>query len=85
MELKGRITVYSIHGCLSCIAAKHALLEKGLPFTDVNLDTFPEMREYVKEKTGKATVPQVFFNSIYVGGKEAVLEKVKYICNYSFI
>ena len=76
MDLKGRITVYSTEGCPHCMRTKNALHKKGLPFTDVKLDVYPHLQEYVMTKTGKVTVPQVFFNNVYVGGYDSLQEKV---------
>ena len=67
----GRITVYSIVGCPHCIAAKTRLKEENLQFFDVSVDKFPDhVRDWVREKTGKTSVPQIFFNSTYIGGNK---------------
>ena len=68
MSFRGRVIVYSITGCPHCIKAKHTLQEHGIPFNDVNLEHYPQCRTEVKERTGKNTVPQIFFNDTYVGG-----------------
>ena len=40
-----------------------------MPFIDVGVDRFPpNVREWLKEKTGKTSVPQIFFNKTHVGG-----------------
>ncbi|XP_019618159.1 PREDICTED: uncharacterized protein LOC109465380 [Branchiostoma belcheri] len=70
MELKGRVLVYSIVGCPHCIRAKNYLEQLGLPYTDVSLDKYPQIREEVRTRTGKNTVPQIFFNAVHVGGNE---------------
>ena len=70
MALKGRIMVYSIIGCPHCMRAKNTLQELSLPFVDINLDSFPQCREPMKLKTGKTSVPQIFFNDIHIGGNE---------------
>ena len=70
MELKGRVIVYSIVGCPHCMRAKNSLQDRGLPYTDVSLDSFPQCREDVKHRTGKNTVPQIFFNAVHVGGND---------------
>ena len=50
---------YSPH----CLQAKSTLQDLKLPFVDVSVDRFPPyVREWVKEKTGKTSVPQIFFN-----------------------
>ena len=75
MDIPGRIVVYSIVGCPHCMKAKNSLQEKGLPYTDISLDKFPQCRAGLAERTGKHTVPQIFFNEYYVGGNSD-LEKV---------
>ena len=76
--LKGRIVIYSIIGCPHCLQAKSTLQDLKLPFTDVSVDRFPpRVREWVKEKTGKTSVPQIFFNKEYVGGNKEFQEAIK--------
>ena len=42
-----------------------------MQFIDVSVDRFPpSVREWVKEKTGKTSVPQIFFNAAYIGGNK---------------
>ena len=71
----GRITVYSIVGCPHCTAAKKRLKDENLQYFDVSVDKFPDhVREWVREKTGKTSVPQIFFNSSYIGGNKELQE-----------
>jgi len=68
-ELKGRILVYSVIGCPHCVAVKDTLQTLQLPYCDVSLDVFPSEREQLRTRTrGQSSVPQVFFNNIYLGG-----------------
>jgi len=67
-ELKGEITVFSIIGCPFCIRTKGKLEDMGLPFLDINLDKFKGARQLMVEKTGRKTVPQIFFNDKHIGG-----------------
>ena len=57
--------------------AKNSLQEEGLPYTDISLDKFPQCRQGVKERTGKHTVPQIFFNDIHVGGNDDLKKVVR--------
>lgn len=66
--MKGRITVYSITGCPFCIQAKNKLRELNLEFVDINLDVYRNRRTEMKERTGRKTVPQIFFNAKHIGG-----------------
>ncbi|XP_071480608.1 uncharacterized protein, partial [Diadema antillarum] len=68
---KGQILVYSIVGCPHCKRAKQTLRGLSLPFSDVSLDSYAEsVRQELKERTGKRTVPQVFFNATHIGGND---------------
>uniref|UniRef100_A0A3Q2Z5Q7 Zgc:152951 n=1 Tax=Hippocampus comes TaxID=109280 RepID=A0A3Q2Z5Q7_HIPCM len=67
---KGRVTIYSIQGCPHCRQAKAFLAPLGIPVCDVDLNEHPELQAPVKKLTGRVTVPQIFFNSLYIGGIE---------------
>ena len=76
--LKGRIVIYSILGCPHCLQAKSTLQDLKLPFTDVSIDRFPpHVREWLKDKTGKTSVPQIFFNKTYIGGNAEFQAMIK--------
>ncbi|XP_020314470.1 uncharacterized protein zgc:152951 isoform X4 [Oncorhynchus kisutch] len=66
----GRVTVYSVLGCPHCVQAKTSLGRLGLPVCDVDMGKHPELRDSVKELTGRSTVPQIFFNSVHIGGND---------------
>ncbi|XP_070694317.1 uncharacterized protein [Pempheris klunzingeri] len=66
----GRVTVYSIQGCPHCVQAKATLGRLGVPVCDVDVGRHPELRARVKELTGRSSVPQIFFNSVHVGGND---------------
>ncbi|KAK7939603.1 hypothetical protein WMY93_002929 [Mugilogobius chulae] len=66
----GRVTLYSIQGCPHCVQAKATLGRLGVPVCDVDLGKHPGLRARVKELTGRTTVPQIFFNSVHIGGND---------------
>ncbi|XP_036830816.1 uncharacterized protein zgc:152951 isoform X3 [Oncorhynchus mykiss] len=70
----GRVTVYSVLGCPHCVQAKTSLGRLGLPVCDVDMGKHPELRDSVKELTGRSTVPQIFFNSVHIGGNDDLQE-----------
>ena len=76
MELKGRVLIYSILGCPHCMRAKNSLQELGIPYTDVSLDKYPHARQDLQMRTGKRTVPQIFFNARHIGGNDELQELV---------
>ncbi|GCB69904.1 uncharacterized protein [Scyliorhinus torazame] len=67
-QLAGRITVYSLTGCLHCLRAKAHLTKMGLPFVEVNVKENPEIHQQIINLTARLTVPQIYFNNIHVGG-----------------
>ncbi|XP_008401827.1 uncharacterized protein LOC103461279 isoform X2 [Poecilia reticulata] len=66
----GRVTVYSIQGCPHCVQAKATLRSLGVPVCEVDVGLHSELRVKLKELTGRSTVPQIFFNSVHVGGND---------------
>ncbi|XP_043986747.1 uncharacterized protein zgc:152951 isoform X3 [Gambusia affinis] len=66
----GRVTVYSIQGCPHCVQAKATLRSLGVPVFEVDVGLHSELRVKLKELTGRSTVPQIFFNSVHVGGND---------------
>ncbi|KAJ8399622.1 hypothetical protein AAFF_G00410330 [Aldrovandia affinis] len=66
----GRVTVYSVTGCPHCLQAKSHLRELGLPVHEVDMNRHTELWVRVKELAGRSTVPQIFFNSVHVGGND---------------
>jgi len=64
LSLKGRVTVYSISGCMHCKRANALLHKLGLPVVEVNLELWPERREDMIRRTSQRSVPQIFFNEV---------------------
>ena len=68
MVFLGQVLVFSISTCPFCRRAKKFLSDLQVPYVDVNLEKYPERRYEMEEKTGRRTVPQIFFNSKHIGG-----------------
>ena len=68
MVFLGQVLVFSISTCPFCRRAKKYLSDLQVPYVDVNLEKYPERRYEMEEKTGRRTVPQIFFNSKHIGG-----------------
>lgn len=71
------MVVYSVAGCPHCLAAKKTLKDSGVPVIDVSVDRFPAVRSWLQEKTGRTSVPQIFFNETYVGGNDDLQTAMK--------
>ncbi|XP_055071223.1 uncharacterized protein [Misgurnus anguillicaudatus] len=69
-NMKGRVTVYSVLGCPHCTQAKDTLRNLGLPVCNVDINKHRDLQTQVKGLTGHSSVPQIFFNNVYVGNNE---------------
>lgn len=65
---KAKVTIYTTQFCPYCVRAKNLLNQKGVPFTEVNLEGKPEELAALKERTKWRTVPQIFINDKLIGG-----------------
>lgn len=64
-----KIEVYSGDYCPYCVRAKALLAQRGLEFTEYNVQSEPEKRtEMAKRAPGARTIPQIFINDRHVGG-----------------
>ncbi len=63
-----RITMYTTAVCPYCNNAKKLLQEKGVTWEEVRVDTNPELRNEMMEKSGQRTVPQIWIGEQHVGG-----------------
>ncbi len=63
------ITIYTKSWCPYCSAAKKLLNEKGVEFTEIDIEKAPEARaEMIQKAKGRTTVPQIFIGEKHVGG-----------------
>ncbi|XP_020215486.1 uncharacterized protein LOC109799332 [Cajanus cajan] len=69
---KGRVTFFSRSHCRDCTAVRSFLKEKRLRFVEINVDVFRERERELRERTGTASVPQIFFNETFIGGLVAL-------------
>ncbi len=64
----GVIKVYSTRMCGYCRAAERLLNSKGVTYEVIKVDEDPALYEYMKEISGRHTVPQIFIGDRHVGG-----------------
>ena len=63
------VTMYTTAVCPYCIQAKRLLQSRGVVQIDeVRVDTDPQQRATMMERTGRRTVPQIFIGPTHVGG-----------------
>lgn len=63
------IEVYSGGFCPYCVRAKSLLKQRGLEFTEYDVQSEPEKRvEMLERARGARSIPQIFINDRHVGG-----------------
>lgn len=63
------IEIYSTGACPYCKMAKTLLDKKGVKYTEIMVDSNPELaEEAIKRSGGRRTVPQIFIDDKHVGG-----------------
>lgn len=68
------VTMYTTAVCPYCIRAKQFLKSKGVEhIEEVRIDTNPDERQRMMEKTGRRTVPQIYIGNTHVGGHDDLI------------
>jgi len=68
-EAAPNVVVYSSNYCPFCHRAKALLEQKGVDFTEINVDGKPDIRTEMRKKAdGRNTVPQIFVGDEAIGG-----------------
>jgi glutaredoxin 3 len=62
------VVIYTTRICPFCIRAKQVLDGKGVEYREIAVDTNPELRLEMMEKSGRRTVPQIWIGETHVGG-----------------
>ncbi len=60
--------IYTTPWCPDCHKAKALLDRAGVKYTEVDVDGKNDVRAWLKKKSGQRTVPQIFFNTLSIGG-----------------
>ena len=65
------VTIYTTPWCPYCRAAKALLAQKGVAFTEIDVDGKPELRQVMTARAGgRTSVPQIFIGDRHVGGSD---------------
>ena len=63
------VVMYTTAYCPYCTNAERLLLSKGVvDINKIRIDTDPELRMEMMEKTGRRTVPQIYIGDQHIGG-----------------
>ncbi len=64
------VKVYTSDWCGFCTAAKQLLKTRGIAFEEVDTSGNDELRAWLRQTTGRRTVPQIFIGERAIGGYE---------------
>jgi glutaredoxin 3 len=64
------VVMYTTDWCPYCERARQLLRRKDVPVTEIDLDSAPEKRAEMQQKSGRRTVPQIFIGDTHVGGSD---------------
>lgn len=62
------VVMYESDWCGFCRAARRLLDSKGWSYESRNVDGNAPLRAEMQEKTGRTSVPQIFFGDQHIGG-----------------
>jgi glutaredoxin 3 len=69
--MAAKVEVYSSMWCPFCFRAKMLLKDKGVEFTEIDVDGSPAIRDAMRDRAdGRYTVPQIFIDDVGVGGSD---------------
>jgi glutaredoxin 3 len=63
-----KVTMYSTRFCPFCVMARRLLDAKGVVYEEIRVDSQPERRGEMRQRSGRHTVPQIFVGESHVGG-----------------
>lgn len=64
-----KVLMYSTGTCPFCVMAERLLRARGVQDIEkIRIDTDPQKREEMMEKTQRRTVPQIYIGETHVGG-----------------
>lgn len=64
-----KVIIYSKESCPYCVMAKNLLIHKGVTqIEEIRIDLDLGQKEQMIKLSGRMTVPQIFIDSIHVGG-----------------
>ena len=67
--MPAEVVLYTTSWCGFCARARRLFTEKGVTFTDIDVENVEGAREEMRARSGgRNTVPQVFIDGRHIGG-----------------
>lgn len=67
-----KVIMYKKSYCPYCTWARNLLNKKNVPFEEIDITHDYDLQDYVREKSGRMTVPQIFIDDIPYGGYDDI-------------
>jgi glutaredoxin 3 len=67
------VVMYTTSWCPYCSRARRLLEAKNVTFEEIDIDSSPEKRAEMQNRSGRRTVPQIFIGDHHVGGSDDLL------------
>lgn len=67
-DLEAPVVIYSTQWCGYCRMAEGLLDRTGTPYERIDVSRDPEARAWLREATGRTSVPQIFIGGRSIGG-----------------
>ena len=64
------VVMYSTSWCPYCERARRLLASKGAAFEEIDVESAPEKRAEMLQRSGRRSVPQIFIGDQHVGGSD---------------
>lgn len=72
--MKPDVLLYTTSWCPYCQRAKTLLKEKGVQWSELDIEADQRRRQEMTEASGRSTVPQIFINGTHVGGSDELFD-----------
>jgi glutaredoxin 3 len=66
--MSATVVMYSTRFCPFCVRARSLLENKDVGYTDIGVDSQPQLRREMMQRSGRTTVPQIWIGEKHVGG-----------------
>lgn len=64
------VVMYTTSWCPYCERARRLLQRKNVAFSEIDVESAPQKRAEMQQKSGRRTVPQIFIGDTHVGGSD---------------
>ena len=64
------VVMYTTSWCPYCERARRLLTAKNVAFSEINVESAPEKRAEMRNRSGRTSVPQIFIGDHHVGGSD---------------